>query len=121
MNKNKDKPPPWFSTGNRKASIIHARMRMLCSPLAEHLYSFIHVVDTPVCDCGFRRENNKHFLLECPLYQDERTLMLEKLNLIGFSPLLKNLLFGNEKYEENKNKQAFETIQEFINQTGRFN
>ena len=57
--------PKWHLTGNRRMAIMHAHLCMSCSPLNDHLYSHIHVVDNPACQCGFQRENNKHFLLEC--------------------------------------------------------
>ena len=40
----------------------------------------------------------KHFLLECPLYTNERNQMLNDLNALGFEPLLKSLLYGNQRY-----------------------
>ena len=120
MDSNKKKVPNWYTTGIRRPSILHARLRMLCSPLNDHLYSLIHVVDSPACQCGHARENNKHFLLHCPLYVNERTEMLAKLELLEFQPTLMNLLFGNEAYEENININAFQAVQEFILKSERF-
>ena len=112
--------PTWFSIGDRKTNIWYARLRMKCSKLNDDLYSHIHVVDSPVCPCGFRRENSKHFFLDCPLYVNERALMLSDLRDIGFKPTTKNLLFGNEMYTEIINKQAVDIVQNFIKATKRF-
>ncbi len=66
------------------------------------------------------RENNKHFLLECPLFMNERNEMVRKLVQIGFHPSLNNLLFGNSQYSDDCNTQAFSIIQEYIVAAGRF-
>jgi len=122
LNKHHSNVPTWFLTGDRSLGILHARLRMLCSPLNDHLYSFIHVADSPDCACGDIRENNRHFLLDWPLYIIERNEMLNNLQILGFEPLLKNLLYGNEIYSENTvtNKTAFNIIQQFIKETKRF-
>ena len=112
--------PKWFYSGKRTLSITHAKLRMLCSPLNDHLYSHIHVVDSPTCICGHTRENNKHFLLECPLYLNERSEMFIKLRQLGFDPSLTNILYGNTQYKDNVNIKAFEIIHEFLATTGRF-
>ena len=101
-------------------AIIHAKLRMLCSPINDHLYSHIHVIDSPACICGHLRENNKHFLLQCPLYLNERNEMFNKLNQIGFNPSLNNLLYGNNQYTDQVNIQAFYIIQEYLAASGRF-
>ncbi len=36
------KVPKWFYSGQRAMSINHAKLRMLCSPINDHLYSHIH-------------------------------------------------------------------------------
>ena len=112
--------PSWFQTGERFPSVCHAKMRMMCSPLNDHLFSHIHVIDSPTCACGYRRENNKHFLLDCPLFTNERTLMLTELAALNFRPVTKNLLFGNADYSEEKNIKASKIIQSFIVATGHF-
>ena len=110
----------WFYCGDRRSSILHARMRMLCSPLNDHLFSHIHVVDSPACNCGHHRENNKHFLLDCALFINERTTMLNELSQIDFKPTVTNLLNGNRLYSEETNSEAFGYVQGFITSSGRF-
>ena len=93
---------------------------MLCSPLNDHLYSHIHVIESPFCSCGHPRENNKHFLLDCPLYINERNAMMQALQSINFDPTLHNILQGNSECSEETNTQAFTIIQKFLKDTGRF-
>ncbi len=73
-----------FEQGDRNINILHARLCMLCSPLNDHIFSFIHVIDDPSCSCGCPRENNKHYLLECQLYCDERDHMVQELRKLDF-------------------------------------
>ena len=112
--------PIWYYTGERSLSIFHARLRMLCSPLNDHLFSFIHVVDSPECACGHVRENNKHFLLDCPLFVNERVTMFAHLERIRFRTTVINLLYGNTQYSDETNCEAFTIIQKYISDTGRF-
>ena len=112
--------PKWFTTGDRRLSIIHAKMRMLCSELKDHLFSHIHVVDSPACSCGYHRENNKHYLLDCPLFNNERAILLDNLEGIAFKPTVSNLLYGNESYSVKCNVEAFGYIQDYIRLTKRF-
>ena len=91
LNEDLEKPPKWYYYGSRNLSIKHAKLRMLCSPLNDHLYSHIHVVESPACQCGHARENNKHFLLECILFFNERSDIITKLRAIGFETTLTKL------------------------------
>ena len=121
LTKDKNNVPDYFLSGNRKYNVLHARLRMLCSPLNDHLYSHIHVVDSPKCSCGHSRENTKHFLLECQLYDSDRKLMRQKLEALPFEVTLHNLLYGDKTCSSAKNKEAFGIIQLFIEKSGRFN
>ena len=100
---------------------LHAKMRMLCSELRDHLFSHIHVIDSPTCQCGHIRENNKHFLLDCPLFINERITLLNNLRICNFAPTVSNLLYGNTEYTDKCNLEAFGHIQDYIQATGRFN
>ena len=39
LNRNRQLPPKYYSTGSRNGQILHARLRMECSSLNSHLYS----------------------------------------------------------------------------------
>ena len=45
--------------------------------------------------CGYPRETNKHFLLECPLFGIERTHMLKELGMLNFHPGPKSVIWVN--------------------------
>ena len=113
-------PPFWYCCGDRKTAVVHAKLRMLCSPLNDHLYSHIHVIDSPQCRCGNPRENNRHFLFDCPLYQIERRQMMSDLTALKFPITLNSLLFGNHKLNEADNVAAVRIIHKFLSDTGRF-
>ena len=120
LNPVKKTSPTWYAAGKRKMSVVHAKLRMLCSPLNDHLYSHIHVIDSPQCPCGYARENNKHFLLQCPLYQNERRELLNNLSTLDFLPTLNNLLYGDPNMSEETNFKAVEKIHNFFAATKRF-
>ena len=120
LNKDAQVVPKWFYSGDRKLSIIHSRLRMLCSELNDHLFSHIHVIDNPSCWCGNPCENNKHFFLDCPQYQNERTALTNNLALIGFNPTLTNLLKENNHNTGECNIRAFPYIQNYIGATLHF-
>ena len=114
------KPPSWFNTGKRYYNSIHARLRMLCSPLNDHLFSFIHVKDSPTCACGHPRETNKHFLLECPLFAIERARMLTDLYALNFEPTVTNLLYGDKSLSNKTNSEAVLIIHRYLIDSSRF-
>ena len=58
---------PLFHLGTRKEQIIMARLRMRSSDLKGHLYS-MKIIESSACSCGFKNEDEIHFLLACPLY-----------------------------------------------------
>ena len=116
----KHKPPDWYGCGERRWSLYHARMRMFCSSLNDHLFSQLHVIDDPSCQCGSSRETVKHYLLECPLFVIERAEMLHSLQGINFTPSTRNLLHGSEEYDKDVNFKAFNAIHKFIRDSRRF-
>ena len=120
LNKDQVRAPRWYYVGERHHSALHARLRMLCSPLNDHLFSHIHVIDDPACACGHARENNRHFFLECPLYTNQRDVLMDSLHRIDFDTKLTDLLYGSSEYNCSKNTEAFKLIQVYIKDTGRF-
>ena len=63
--------PKHFDHGNRKLSIIQARIRNRCSNLNQDLY-LNRPRDTGVCDCGSEREDAEHYFFKCHKYLHER-------------------------------------------------
>lgn len=117
LNRDITKVPSYYYTGSREVSIQHARLRMHCSSLKEHLFSK-NIIESPLCTCG-EIEDTKHFLLACPIYTNQRTTMLN--NLSNITPITENiLLFGNESLDSDKNETIFKHVQGFITHTQRF-
>ena len=117
LNTNKRSVPNFYYIGNRESAVQHARLRMHCSSLNEHLFSK-NIVESPNCDCG-DIEDTYHYLFTCPLYLSQRAVLRAAL-----SPLihidLHTLLFGNELFSDEVNQEIFHQVQTFIVKTKRF-
>ena len=105
--------------GERWPSVHHAQMRMGCSKLNNDLSFNLHVIENPQCSCGYPNETSKHFLLECPHYDNQRGVLLNTVsNLTNISPDI--LLFGNPNINLEINKRVFAAVHKFIIDTHRF-
>jgi len=60
----------------RVLNLVHARLRIQCSNLNDHLYK-LHAGDSPMCRCSYRCEDCDDFFLHCPLYNAERIKLLQ--------------------------------------------
>jgi len=58
--------------GPRQANtcILHCKLRNRGSNLNYDLFC-VHLVPSPVCDCGFISEDADHFLFRCPNFNDQ--------------------------------------------------
>ena len=118
INKKKPKPNELFYIGNRKANILHARIRMGCSQLNHDLHR-IGVKRSPECSCGSPDETSYHYFFECSNYIIQRNCLQSQI--IPLAPFtLNTLLFGNRNCSKAKNKIIFEATQNFILQSDRF-
>ena len=61
---------------------------MFCSPMNDHLYSYIHVVGNPVCQCDHIRENNKYYYWTGLYLQLKKLQCLTTLTDLHFNPIL---------------------------------
>ena len=111
---NIDRPVPnkLFQFGDRRIQIIHTQLRNNCSSLNQHLF-FKNIIDSPLCCCE-KIESNKHFFLECGLYNRPRQVLRTAISEIAAFNL-RTILFG---VVENKN--AFTAVHKFIKESGRF-
>ena len=110
------KIPFYFNTKSRHGQILHARLRMRCSSLNQHLY-LKNIVPDPVCSCG-EIESTAHYLLDCPNYTDLRNDMLTSINY----PVSTNLLlYGNVSLPDDFNTNVFNIVENFILKSRRFN
>ena len=114
----KEKPMLYYY-GERWASVHHARMRMGCSKLNADLCFKLHVHPTPACECGHPCETANHYFLECPLYEDVRTVLLEEIEAI--CPVTMDcILQGCDNLNFDLNTSIFNSVHKFIKNTNRF-
>lgn len=114
LNRDVKKPPDYYCFGNRHAQVLHARLRLDCSNLNEHLYRK-NISDSDRCRCGLV-ESTRHYLLECELHNTIRARTIESLN----DKSLKTLLYGNELFSTEENENIFNVVQTFVIESGRF-
>ena len=74
---NEDIPSPrkWLYEGERRAQILHCRLRVKNADLNENLHDR-NLKPSPECQCGNPSETTPHYLLWCPLYENQRLEML---------------------------------------------
>ena len=71
FNKNKTPVSKYYYSKNRKAQILHTRLRTNCSSLNLDLF-LKGITDSPMCRCG-SIENSQHFFFHCPYYHTKAT------------------------------------------------
>ena len=121
---NPSKVPSYYYTGSRHAQVLHARLRMRCSALQQHLFSRNIDPDPNCSNCTLNQiESVEHYLLRCPKYTVLRTEMLNSLNIA--EPITCQLLiYGDERESYDYNCHIFilifSCVQSFIVKTKRF-
>jgi hypothetical protein len=119
---------------NGSKAVNHTRMRLGLSGLKAQRYDYNHVT-SPKCDfCGARKENPKHYFLQCRVFGTMRIILLndvknlyrtKNLNLdlsrtIVKKELVNYLLCGDTRLNERENKELFLLVQQFISSSKRF-
>lgn len=110
--------PPHYIKGDRKLSILHARIRNNCSNLKYDLYqNFLE--PNPVCECGSEAEDARHYFFVCQFYRDARQELFRSTR--AYHPLsLNKLLLGDIRLNVEANSHIFEAVQRFIKDSKRF-
>jgi len=112
-------PIPLFYYGSRQSNIKHAQLRMNCSKLNHHLF-LLHVINSPACQCGFDCEDSNHYLLNCPLFHQDRIRMLLGIGLICDLEITCDLLLkGSNSVNLDTNHKIFNIVHAFIDASGR--
>ncbi|MCG8032214.1 MAG: endonuclease/exonuclease/phosphatase family protein [Candidatus Thiodiazotropha taylori] len=117
LSKDRRKVPKHYYHGNRKAQVLHTRLRTGCSSLNIQLF-MKNIIDSPLCPCG-SIENPQHYFFHCGLFQAPRTILLNAVEMIQ-TPSLNLLLYGDSGLSHEANCLLFEHVQKFIVQTKRF-
>ena len=103
------------------------KLRVRFSPLGEHKFRHNFESLSPICTCNTGIEDNEHFLLHCPLYDQMRNDLFDQLSEIpgleldnlNSEALCELLLFGNPRFNNIANKLILEATISFILSTGR--
>ena len=112
-------PPLYFSFGEHKINILHTKLRHQCSSLKYDLFR-VNLVDSPVCYCGHPCENAFHFFCECIIFNNERSILLQNLNILHVDFTLPLLLFGNPQLSTELNTNIFRHVHHYIKSSKRF-
>ena len=110
--------PPYYFTTNRKAEIIHCKLRLEISDLNSDLFKR-HLTGDMSCLCGSPIENAHHYLVECPLFNQLRQTTINQIPNFPDVPT-KQLTHGSADKSIQENYAIFEKVQEFITLSGRF-
>ena len=112
------KVPSYYASGNRRLSVLHARIRNNCSNLNLDLFNNFLRPD-PTCSCQVEPENAEHYFLRCHKHTIQRLVLFNSLR--NFLPLrLEILLYGNPNLTDAENKIIFESVHIFIKNSNRF-
>ena len=109
LNKNREHTPKYFYTGNRKAQILHTRLRTNCSSLNLDLF-LKNIADTPHCNCGTGSiEDQQHYFFHCPNFQLQRAQLFNAISMYQ-APTLHLLLHGDLGLSTETNKTILKTF-----------
>ena len=109
----------YYYAGSRYGQIIHARMRMGCSPLRHDLKQ-MKVVEEEKCDCGHDVEDVEHFFQHCTLYTNIRNTLMQNNIHDGLSLNTHTLLYGDDNIPTKYNSLLFQRVIDYIIKSNRF-
>ena len=78
----------------------------------------VNIVESPACVCG-EIEDTYHYIFTCPLYDSQRSGLLDVLRPFARLDLI-TVLFGNDSLSDDVNQQIFHHVQTYISKTKRF-
>ena len=124
------RPPPnsFYGCRNIIGIKLVSRLRLGLSYLREHKFkhSFQDMLN-PLWNSGMDAESSTHFLLQCPLYINERCTLMSNLNRINpqisqtsLQLLTNTLLLGNSSYGVKTNIHIRNATIDYIRLTKRF-
>ena len=115
LNRNMTPVPKYYYSGERKAQILHTRLRLHCSSLNLDLYNN-HVLENDKCSCG-QTESTEHYILNCTNYREVRENTLGRITVPYNIDIL---LEGCPLYSDDVNREIFLEVHNFILKTKRF-
>ena len=121
-------PNSIFNCHNPKGVKLLTRLRLGLSHLRDH--KFKHIFQdllNPICNCRNDVETTTHYLLHCPVFFDERLILINNIWNINNNVLNLNdprfsemLLFGNSSFNNTKNTSILNTTIRSIVSSKRF-
>ena len=97
--------PSYYMKGQRRFSVLHARIRNNCSDLNHDLFQN-HLTNDPSCSCGNDNENALHYFFECENHSYARIIMFRSTR--KYQPLsLNTVLFGKTTLSDDDNLFSF--------------
>ena len=109
--------PKYYYVGNRRAQILHTRLRTNCSSLNIDFFNK-NISDSPLCSCG-SIEDAQNFFFHCRHYTVQRNALLNAVSTY-IVPSLKCILYGDPSLSLKLNSNTFQHVQKFIIDTKRF-
>ena len=87
LDKGKAKTNELFYIGNKKANILHAKLRMGSSQMPPDMHK-IGIVRLPACACGAQVENSFHYFFECCKYESFYRTMYKRRPFLKIRPFV---------------------------------
>ena len=105
----------------RKLNIILTQLRSSASFLNYDLFR-VGIVSDPSCRCGAAFEDLKHFFLDCPIYLQARTKLIDNINMVTtcYTLDIKFLTCGNVILTYEQNCIIFKYVFDYIKCPKRF-
>ena len=107
--------PIYYYFGSRKEQVKHCRLRLAISDLNYDLFRR-HLLEDPICSCGYTAETAEHFLIHCP-HNSIRNKTINKLDKNKRN--INTLLFGNDQLHLETNNKMFAIVHDILRQTDR--
>ena len=110
--------PPYYLGGNRFLSVMHTRIRNKCSGLNSDLFHD-YLRHSQLCTCSVEHKDAELYFFRCNIFAIQRLHFLNSIQHLN--PLnVNDLLFGKPSLTERENTKLFVSVQEYIQQNGRF-
>jgi ribonuclease HI len=107
---------PWSSNKCRIAETALAKLRIGHVGLNRYLNRF-KLIDTDLCACG-EIETVEHYLLHCPRHEQFRSILRDKLQVIGVGLSVRNVL-GGGLFEKEKQFKIRNYATQYLFMTGK--
>ena len=121
--------PPDYRINDPRGLTLLTRLRVGFSHLSEHKFrhNFQDILD-PFCSCRTNSiETTEHYLLQCPNFSNERSILFSDLSTISMpvAPyksdfLCRILLYGNTNLTDGENRAILSYTIKYITATSRF-